>query len=142
AALPVAAAMSDNALTSGVAKPRGIRTRSRRAIGYVRVSTAEQAEHGNGLAAQRVAIRQHAKSAGLRLVDVLADEGLSGSNGLEARVGLVDALTRLERGDADVLIVSRLDRLARDLLVQETVLERLRQKGVRGRIGRRARRDQ
>jgi DNA invertase Pin-like site-specific DNA recombinase len=100
----------------------------RAAIGYVRVSTDEQIK-GYGLAAQEQAIRDYCKQEGLHLVDVARDEGLSGSNGLETRVGLAGALARLEVGGADSLIVSRLDRLARDLLTQETVLERLRQRG-------------
>ena len=39
------------------------------------------------------------------------------------------ARTPRSRRDADLLVVPRLDRLARDLLVQETVLGRLRQHG-------------
>jgi DNA invertase Pin-like site-specific DNA recombinase len=102
--------------------------RRRRALGYTRVSTVEQAD-AFGLAAQEAAIQQHCRSEGLRLVDVVSDEGASGSNGLESREGLAAAVARLEVGEADVLVVARVDRLARDLVLQETILERLRQGG-------------
>lgn len=101
-----------------------------KAIGYVRVSTAEQV-NGFGLDVQEQAIRHYAKEHGLRLIEVARDEGFSGatgvdaSNGLETRPGLAGALSRIEGGDADALIVYRYDRLARDLVLQETVIRRL-----------------
>jgi DNA invertase Pin-like site-specific DNA recombinase len=98
------------------------------AIGYVRVSTAEQTE-GFGLEVQRHAIRAHARQRSLRLIGIASDEGVSGSNGLESRAGLAQALSQLERGEADVLVVARLDRLARDLVLQETIIGRLQRAG-------------
>lgn len=105
--------------------------RKLRAIGYVRVSTAEQANRGAGLAIQEKAIQQHCARGGVRLVEIARDEGQSGANGLDAREGLARALGKLEAGLADVLVVYRLDRLARDLMLQETVIARLAVKGVR-----------
>lgn len=96
-----------------------------RAIGYVRCSTAEQV-HGFGLEVQEQAIRSYAKDHRLRLLEIARDEGLSGSNGLDTRPGLARALARLEAGEAEVLVVHKLDRLARDLILQETTIERLR----------------
>lgn len=106
-------------------------TRRPRAIGYVRVSTVEQT-HGLGLDVQREAIRDHCKAAGLRLVRIEHDEGVSGSNGLDTREGLAHVLAALEGRDreADVLVVYRLDRLARDLVVQETTIARLDAAGI------------
>jgi DNA invertase Pin-like site-specific DNA recombinase len=95
-----------------------------RVLGYVRVSTAEQVE-GFGLDIQRSKIREWAKSNNATLVAILADEGQSGSNGLDARQGLAEALARIERGDASALVVYRFDRLARDLALQETIHARL-----------------
>lgn len=104
-------------------------SRKPRALGYIRVSTIEQVS-GSGLDVQRDALRDHCRREGLRLVDVLSDEGVSGSNGFDTREGLADALDRCERGDAEVLLVYRYDRLARDLIVQETTIERLAQHEV------------
>ncbi len=50
------------------------------------------------------------------------DEGISGSNGLDTRRGLFDALEAIRRGQVGGLVVYRLDRLARDLVIQEQLL--------------------
>lgn len=100
-----------------------------RAFGYVRVSTEEQVQ-GNGLAVQEQAIRSYCKVDGLRLVAMARDEGISGSSGLEQRVGLASVLARLEAGEADCLVVYRLDRLARDFVLQELLVNRMREKGA------------
>ncbi len=97
---------------------------------YLRVSTSEQAEDGYGLEVQEKAIRTFCKAKGLRLVAVFSDEGQSGSNGLDSRRGLAEALARIERGEASGLIVYRLDRLARDLILQETTIQSLRATGA------------
>jgi DNA invertase Pin-like site-specific DNA recombinase len=102
-----------------------------KALGYVRVSTDEQAIKGHGLDIQRRAIRDYCKASGLQLVDIVADEGLSGSNGLDNREGLATLLARIERHEASVLVVYRLDRLARKLYVQLTVIERLEKANAR-----------
>jgi DNA invertase Pin-like site-specific DNA recombinase len=99
------------------------------AVGYVRVSTVEQVS-GFGLDVQEKAIRDYCKANSMRLVAVFRDEGQSGSNGLESRIGLAEALATLKAGDAATLIVYRLDRLARDLILQETLVERLRSQGT------------
>jgi DNA invertase Pin-like site-specific DNA recombinase len=98
-------------------------------IGYVRVSTDRQAEVGLGVEIQEEAIRAWAKLARHRLVDVVRDEGVSGGNGLESREGLVVALEALGEGRAAGLVVYRLDRLARDLVVQEQLLAEVRRLG-------------
>jgi DNA invertase Pin-like site-specific DNA recombinase len=97
-------------------------SRRPRAVAYLRVSTDRQAEHGLGLEIQRDALKQWAKREGFRLVAWCTDEGVSGSNGLEDRDGLAEALDWLRDGQADALAVYRLDRLARDLVVQEQLL--------------------
>src|SRR4051795_4488237 len=93
-----------------------------RVVGYLRVSTDKQAERGLGLDVQHRAVERWAKTRMHTLVDILRDEGVSGSNGLDTREGLADALAMLRSGEVDGVIVYRLDRLARDLIVQEQVL--------------------
>ena len=68
------------------------------AIGYVRVSTQEQASDGVSLDAQRDKLRAYCKVNGIRLIDIKADEGYSGST-LE-RPGLQAALQLIRRGRA------------------------------------------
>jgi DNA invertase Pin-like site-specific DNA recombinase len=64
------------------------------------------------------------------LVAFTRDEGISGSNGIETRLGLDDALELLRTGEAEGLVVYRLDRPARDLIVQETLLAETRRMGA------------
>lgn len=95
---------------------------TKRAVGYIRVSTERQADEGLGLEVQEHAIRSWCKSAGVRLVAVVRDEGLSGTLEAQDRPGLAEALSMIANNDADVIVVHRLDRLARTLTVQEAVL--------------------
>lgn len=95
------------------------------ALGYVRVSTDKQARDGNGLGIQRQAVQAHARSNRLRLVTVLSDEGISGA--IEHRPALTDLLRQVRPGA--VVIVPRLDRLARDLLTQEVILRDIQARG-------------
>jgi DNA invertase Pin-like site-specific DNA recombinase len=91
-------------------------------VGYVRVSTERQAEVGLGLEVQEQAILSWAQERGHVLVAVLRDEGISGTREAADRPGLSAALNALEDGEADGVVVARLDRLARSLTVQEAVL--------------------
>ena len=86
----------------------------KRAIGYLRASTAEQALSGLGLDAQRSAIETECARQGWEIVATIADEGVSGSKAPAKRRGLSDALARISNGEADLLVALRLDRLGRD----------------------------
>jgi DNA invertase Pin-like site-specific DNA recombinase len=101
-----------------------------RVFGYLRVSTDEQAQHGNGLDVQEAKIREYCRTNGLRLVEIFRDEGISGSNGLDSRRGLATALARIEAGEASALVVAKLDRLARNLELQETTVRILQSTGA------------
>jgi DNA invertase Pin-like site-specific DNA recombinase len=83
------------------------------AIGYVRVSTQEQATEGVSLDAQRDRLRSYCASNAIRLIDIVGDEGISGST--VDRPGLQAALYMIKRGRANTLIVVKLDRLSRSL---------------------------
>ncbi len=86
-----------------------------RIVLYSRVSTAEQAESGAGLAAQEAALRTHAAHRGWETVAHLTDAGVSGKS-LNGRPALDQALQLVAVGDADALAVAKLDRLSRSLL--------------------------
>ena len=93
-----------------------------RIVGYLRVSTQRQADEGPSLEVQEQTIRAWAVAEGHKLLACYRDGGDSGANGIDARVGLHAALTALAAGRAEGLVVSRLDRLAGDLSVQEGIL--------------------
>lgn len=98
-------------------------------VAYLRVSTDQQAEKGYGLQTQRRAIASWAKAEGHEIVLWTADEGLSGSNGIDKREGLYEALRAVQDRQADALVIYNLDRLARLLHVQEAVLAQVWQAG-------------
>jgi DNA invertase Pin-like site-specific DNA recombinase len=93
-----------------------------RAIGYLRVSTEEQAASGLGLEAQEKRVRGYAELYELELVDVIVDAGVSAKT-LE-RPGLARALERLDQGEAQVLLVAKLDRLTRSVVDLGELFER------------------
>jgi DNA invertase Pin-like site-specific DNA recombinase len=99
-----------------------------RVAGYVRVSTGEQAASGGGLGAQRDAITTELARRGWNLVEMFADEGISGKT-ISARPGLTSALEILDRGDADAILVSKLDRLSRSLSDFAGLIDRARLHG-------------
>ena len=84
----------------------------KRVLGYVRVSTEEQAREGVSLDAQRHRIEAHAEAQGWELVGVEADNGISGKR-VANRPGLRRALNALRKGKADALLMVALDRLSR-----------------------------
>lgn len=94
-----------------------------RLIAYTRTSTQNGAGQ-DSLEAQADACRAWAEAHGHEIVAVERDEAMSGKLGVEQRPGLLAALGSLEDGSADGLIVHRLDRLARELHVQEAALAR------------------
>ncbi len=84
-----------------------------RAIGYIRVSTEEQASGGGSLATQESKLRAYAALYGIELIDVIVDAGVSAKS-LD-RPGIREALARLDRGEADGILISKLDRLSRSV---------------------------
>lgn len=90
-----------------------IKDRPTRAIGYLRVSTAKQADHGVSLEAQEERIRLYAQMHGLELVRIETDAGESASS-LD-RPGLQRALAALETFEANAIIVVKLDRITRSV---------------------------
>lgn len=81
-------------------------------VGYVRVSTDEQADSGAGLAAQRTAVVAEAERRGWSLL-AIHEDALSGKS--MARPGLAAALASVESGEAAGIVVAKLDRLSRSL---------------------------
>lgn len=94
-------------------------------IAYSRVSTEEQADSRNGLEAQRSALDAEAARRGWT-VEHYADEGVSGKV-----VGpqLVEVLQLLASGQADGMVVSKLDRLSRSIINAATTIENARRQG-------------
>ncbi|GLZ62858.1 recombinase family protein [Micromonospora sp. NBRC 107095] len=90
-----------------------------RVIGYVRVSTQEQAASGYGLTAQEDAIRAAVERNNWDLIAITRDEGASGKD--LNRPGIREALSMVR--EADSLIVAKLDRLTRSLVGLSDLLD-------------------
>ncbi len=91
-----------------------------RIIGYTRLSQVNDRE-AESHSAQLDRIQLWAERHGHILVAHHADT-TSGENGLDQRVGLGAALDALARGEGEALAFAQLDRLSRDVIVQESVL--------------------
>ena len=97
-------------------------------LGYRRVSTQEQVASGAGLDAQRTTLDAEAQRRGWTIEDVV-DEGLSAKD--MNRPALTDALDRLDRGEADILVATKLDRVSRSVADFARLLDRANASGWR-----------
>ena len=85
-----------------------------RTIAYLRVSTERQADTGVSLDAQQEKARAYASLYDLDLTEMIIDAGESAKT-LD-RPGLQRALAMLKSGQADALLVVKLDRLTRSVV--------------------------
>ena len=103
-------------------------------IGYVRVSTDKQADHGVSLEAQEAKIRAMATVHGAELGDVIVDGGESAKS--LNRPGIAKLLAMVDAGQVQTVIVAKLDRLTRSVKDLCELLERFERRGVSLEIGR------
>jgi len=101
-----------------------------RLIGYLRVSTAEQAQEGISLDAQEARLRAYVEAHEFDLAAIESDAGVSGKR-MANRAALQRALAALKAGDADGLIVLKLDRLSRSIKDVIELVERSEHEGWR-----------
>jgi site-specific DNA recombinase len=83
--------------------------KTNRAIGYVRVSSQEHV-NGTSLDSQRSQIEAYAAMKGIELVASLIDAGVSGGKPLAERPAGSELVKMLESGQADSVIICKLDR--------------------------------
>src|SRR5664280_2003302 len=99
------------------------------AFAYLRVSGKGQID-GDGFPRQLAAIEGYAKANGLTLARVFREQGISGTKELENRPALQQLLAAVDSRNVPVVLIEKLDRLARDLMIQETILRDLQRRGV------------
>ena len=90
-------------------------------VGYVRVSTEEQATHGQSLGAQKAKLEAYANLYELELILVVEDAGISAKS--LKRPGLQSVLAKLRKGEADGLLIAKLDRLTRSVGDWQALIE-------------------
>lgn len=101
--------------------------KTKKAVGYVRVSTADQAKEGCSLEMQKQKIQEYAALKNLDLVEIKCDEGISAKN-IVGRPAFQSALKMVMSGDVDALVVWKLDRAFRSTKDALTVSERINKK--------------
>jgi site-specific DNA recombinase len=99
-----------------------------RFVGYVRVSTDEQARSGLSIQAQRERLAAWATAFGHDLVEVVADEGESAKT-LD-RPGMQRVLRMIDRRQVDGVVAAKLDRLTRSSRDLGDMVDRCERRGV------------
>lgn len=94
-----------------------------RVYGYIRVSGLAQRD-GDGPERQKVAIVAFCQQHNLNLINIY-EESISGTKDAYDRPAFGQMVTDAETNGVTGIIVERLDRLARELLVQEVVITKL-----------------
>lgn len=97
--------------------------------GYCRVSTQRQADEGLSLDIQRRQIEGHCMMHGLDLTEVVVEEGVSGSMPINQRPEGGALFAKLRSGD--IVIAAKLDRCFRSAVDALTVVEDLKERGIK-----------
>jgi DNA invertase Pin-like site-specific DNA recombinase len=101
----------------------------RTAIGYIRVSSEEQADSGLGLESQRQRIRAYCEMKGLQLTTIFEDAGVSGGKALATRPAGARLLADAKK-NKPVLIVAKFDRLFRSVADAAQTIAEFDKKGI------------
>jgi len=99
-----------------------------KAFAYLRVSGKGQLD-GDGFPRQKAAIKAYADAHGIRIARWFQEEGISGTKDLDNRPALQELMIALHANGTRLVLIEKLDRLARDLMVQETIIGDLRKNG-------------
>lgn len=100
-----------------------------KAIGYIRVSTEEQARNGISLDMQRAKVAAYASLEDMDLIDTIADEGISGCS-IKGRPGILNVLELVKSKQVKAVIVYKLDRLARNTIEALQIAKLMDRNGV------------
>lgn len=98
------------------------------ALGYVRVSTDEQAREGVSLQAQEARLRAFATATGRELAEVVIDDGASGKS--LHRPGMQRIIAAVRAGKIGAVVALKLDRVTRSVRDLADLLELLAKKDV------------
>jgi DNA invertase Pin-like site-specific DNA recombinase len=101
-----------------------------KAFAYLRVSGKGQIE-GDGFTRQYEAIKKYATSNNVKIAKVYREEGVSGTTDWENRPAFSEMMAAMLANGTRTVLVERLDRCARDLMVQESIIADFRRKGLK-----------
>lgn len=95
---------------------------------YLRVSGRGQVD-GDGFPRQMKAVKEYAAAHEIKIVRIFREEGISGTTDSVDRPAWTELMTALHANGVRMILIERLDRLARDLMVQESIIADLRRHG-------------
>jgi DNA invertase Pin-like site-specific DNA recombinase len=98
------------------------------AFGYLRVSGKGQLD-GDGFTRQREAIERFAAANGITITQWFEERGVCLATELDNRPALQELVAALHSNGTRLVLIEKLDRLARDLMVQETIIRDFRKDG-------------
>lgn len=99
----------------------------KKAFGYLRVSGVGQVE-GDGFVRQREKIEVYAAANGIEIVQWFEEKGVSGT--IADRPALQEMLVAILSNGVHTFMIEKLDRLARDYMVQEYIVRDCQSKGI------------
>jgi len=99
-----------------------------KAFAYLRVSGKGQIS-GDGFPRQLKAIREYAAAHDITIARVFREEGVTGTKETMDREAFAEMMTALHSNGVRTIIIEKLDRLARDLMVQEATIADLQKHG-------------
>lgn len=108
--------------------PKVQNKQAQKCFAYLRVSGKGQIK-GDGFPRQTAAIEAYAQANGLRIVQTFTEKAVSGTNEAEARPAWAEMMLALLADGVRTVIVETVNRLARDLMVQEHAIAQLRKAG-------------
>lgn len=97
------------------------------AFGYIRVSGRGQVD-GDGFPRQRVAVLKYASDNGITITRWFEERAVPGATEWDNRPAWVDMVQ--EFNGVRTIVIERLDRLARDLMVQEHIIADLARRNI------------
>jgi DNA invertase Pin-like site-specific DNA recombinase len=100
----------------------------KKAFAYLRVSSEGQVD-GDGFPRQREAIKKWAASHNVKIVRWFEERGVSGAKELTDRPALSELMVALMSNGVRLAVVEKLDRIARDQMVQEGIIQSLLKEG-------------
>lgn len=98
-----------------------------KAFAYLRVSGKSQLD-GDGFPRQEHAIQAYAKAHGIQIVEQFQERAVPGKTEWDDRPAWVEMIGKLN--GTNTIIIEKLDRLARDLMVQEHIIADLKRRGI------------
>src|SRR5262249_2328913 len=102
----------------------------KQAIGYIRVSSEEQADSGLGMEAQKQRILEYCRMKGMELVDIFEDAGVSGGKPLSSRPAGARLLATARKSKGCVIVAAKLDRLFRSVADAAVTIADFDRKGL------------